>query len=252
MQGWRKWAARAVLAACFVLGAGAHGAGLTILTYHRFGPDVADSMTVRTATFAAQMKWLNQHGYTILPLSQALQARKAGQLPDKAVAITVDDGHASVASELLPLVLRERIPVTLFIYPSAISNAAYALTWPQLEQLLASGLFEIGSHTYWHPDFRHEKQRLPALAYQRFVRMQLESSRQILQKKLEVNIDLLAWPFGIYDAELMQAARAAGYAAAFSIDGRAVRADDDDFALPRILVQDALGVRGLERLLEAR
>jgi peptidoglycan/xylan/chitin deacetylase (PgdA/CDA1 family) len=44
------------------------------------------------------------------------------------VAITVDDGHLSVYTELYPLILKHRPPVTLFIYPSAISNASYALT----------------------------------------------------------------------------------------------------------------------------
>jgi Polysaccharide deacetylase len=51
--------------------------------------------------------------------------------------------------------------VTLFVYPSAVSNAAYALTWEQLRELQATGLVDIQSHTYWHPNFREEKRRLP-------------------------------------------------------------------------------------------
>jgi peptidoglycan/xylan/chitin deacetylase (PgdA/CDA1 family) len=48
------------------------------------------------------------------------------------VVITVDDGHISVYRDVFPLVRKCRIPVTLFIYPSAISNAPYAMTWVQL------------------------------------------------------------------------------------------------------------------------
>ena len=34
----------------------------SILVYHRFGPVVADSMTVRTATFRWQLEYLREHG----------------------------------------------------------------------------------------------------------------------------------------------------------------------------------------------
>ena len=52
--------------------------------------------------------------------------------PKGAVVITMDDGHRSVLREALPLVREFKVPVTLFIYPSAISNASYAMTWEDL------------------------------------------------------------------------------------------------------------------------
>ena len=42
--------------------------GVPVLCYHRFGPKVADSMTVTTQVFEAQLKWLQDHGYTVIPL----------------------------------------------------------------------------------------------------------------------------------------------------------------------------------------
>ena len=41
-----------------------------ILVYHRFGPVVADSMTITTATFAAHLRYLHEHGYSVIPLRQ--------------------------------------------------------------------------------------------------------------------------------------------------------------------------------------
>ena len=38
----------------------------SILAYHRFGPVVADGMTVTTATFAAQLQALSDGGYTVV------------------------------------------------------------------------------------------------------------------------------------------------------------------------------------------
>jgi hypothetical protein len=40
----------------------------SILVYHRFGPVVADSMTVRTRTFRWQLEYLREHGYEVIPL----------------------------------------------------------------------------------------------------------------------------------------------------------------------------------------
>ncbi|MBI3285386.1 MAG: polysaccharide deacetylase family protein [Burkholderiales bacterium] len=221
-------------------------ATLTILAYHRFGPAVADSMTVRTATFEAQLHFLRARGYAIVPLRRLIRARQdRTALPAKLVALSVDDGHRTVYTDLLPVVLREKIPVTLFIYPSAISNAAYAMSWQQLAELHDTGLFDIQAHTYWHPNFKTEKRRLTPDAYARFVQLQLEKPRQVLRQKLGVEADLLAWPFGIYDEELMAAAHAAGYLAAFSIDARQVSMDDELLALPRFLMLDSLGVAGL-------
>jgi Polysaccharide deacetylase len=112
-------------------------AGASILLYHRFGPVVRDEMTVRTDTFRGQLEYLKQHGYQVVALRAVVShlLGKGPALPAGSVVITVDDGHASVFTEMLPIVLEHRVPVTLFIYPSAISNATYAMTWDQLTTL---------------------------------------------------------------------------------------------------------------------
>ncbi len=211
----------------------------TILVYHRFGPVVADSMTVTTAVFASQLKYLHDNGYTVVPLRDVVNfAAGHDQLPPRAVAITADDGHRTVFSDMAPLVERYRIPVTLFIYPSAISNASYAMTWEQLAELKATGLFSVESHTYWHPNFRIEKRRLSTEDYWKLVDSQLNKSRQVLERRLGGRVTMLSWPFGIYDDELIAAAKKSGYVAAFSIERRKVSRGDNFMALPRFIVTD--------------
>lgn len=97
--------------------------------------------------------------------------------------------------------------------PLAISSAGYVLTWQQLEQLRQSALFDIQSQTCWHSNFKQETRRLPPDAYRDFVRMQLVKPRQVLAQRLGVDADLLVWPFGIYDDELIAAARTAAVTA---------------------------------------
>ncbi len=208
-----------------------------ILVYHRFGPKVTDSMTVTTPVFAWQMKYLHENGYSVVPLSEVVKfVLGSGSLPPRAVAIAADDGHRTVFTDMKPLVEHYRIPVTLFIYPSAISNASYAMTWEQLRDLKATGLFSIESHTYWHPNFRSEKKRLAPEAYRGLVATQLDKSRETLERRFNSKVEMLAWPFGIYDDELIAAARKAGYIAAFSIERSNVAPGANVMAIPRYIV----------------
>lgn len=226
-------------------------ASVPVLNYHRFGPSAADSMTVTTPVFEAQLKWIKDNGYTVIPLRSLVDYLRGNSPPPpaKSVVITADDGHKSVYTEMLPIVRRYQIPVTLFIYPSAISNASYALTWDQLKELQQTGLFDIQSHTLWSPNFKKDRKRLPFDAYQAFVKEQLEKSKAILEKKLGRTVDLLAWPFGIYDDDLEKAAEKAGYVAAFSIDRRHADVTEKIMSQPRYLMVNGDDTKGFASII---
>jgi peptidoglycan/xylan/chitin deacetylase (PgdA/CDA1 family) len=232
-----------VIGALTVMSADQHHASqplAAILAYHRFGAVVSDSMTVRTATFRWQLQYLREHHYSVVPL-RAVISRLHGtgaSLPPRAVVITVDDGHRSVVTDMLPVVRVHDVPVTLFIYPSAISNAPYAMTWEQLAELTRSGLFEVQSHTYWHPNFKVEKRRLLPAAYRDFALAQLRRPRDLISRKLGQPAEVIAWPFGIFDDELLRLAMQSGYIAGVTLDGRLVTEGDQLMALPRFLVTD--------------
>jgi peptidoglycan/xylan/chitin deacetylase (PgdA/CDA1 family) len=222
-----------------------------ILLYHRFGPVVADSMTITTPVFEAHLKYLRDKGYTVIPLRQLVNfyLRKGPPPPPRSVVIVVDDGHKTVYTDMLPVIKKNRIPVTLFLYPSAISNASYAMTWEQVREVKKSGFFDLQSHTYWHPNFDREKKKLSPGAYDRFVDMQLKKSRDKLEKELGIKVDMLAWPFGLHNADLEKRAGESGYVAAFTIIRHHARPEDNAMALPRYLMTNAdRGIR-FERLI---
>lgn len=217
-----------------------------ILVYHRFGAAVSDSMTVRTGTFQSHLLYLKQHGHAVVPLHDVIAwlTGRGAPPPPRAVVMTADDGHESVFTQMWPVVREAQVPVTLFIYPSAISNASYAMTWPQLRTLRGSGLFDIQSHTYWHPNFATEKRRLVPSAYRDFAEMQLCKSRAVVEARLGGAPDVVAWPFGIYDEGLFDVARACGYVAGVTLERRAATPADPIMMLPRLLMtDDATGAR---------
>lgn len=226
-------------------------AGIPILAYHRFDPAIAGPTTVTRRAFTSQLAWLAQHGFRIVRLRDAVTELKAptATAVSKEAVITVDDGHRSVYTILFPLIRKLDIPVTLFIYPSAIGRASYALTWDQLREMQATGLVDVQSHTYWHPDFNAERRHRKPADFQHFVDDQLRRSKAVLEAHLGKPVDMLAWPYGIVAPDLEVAARNAGYAFAFAYEGGPAKAGADLLALPRIPVADA--TRG-ERLVAQR
>lgn len=227
--------------------------GVPILLYHRFGPVAADSMTVTTPVFESHLRHLVENGYRIISLRDLMGMYFGqGMPPDSRCAVLVaDDAHLSVYTTALPLLKKYNAPMTLFVYPSAVSNAAYAMTWDQLRELKAAGLFDFQSHTYWHPNFKRERERLAPAEFEKLVRMQFVKSKEKLEKELAVKVDLLAWPFGVFDPWLMAEAAEAGYIAAFTIERRPVRAQDHPMALPRYLLVDSDRGRAFEAILNA-
>jgi len=125
------------------------------------------------------------------------------------------------------------------------------MTWEQLREIKrTTGLFEIQSHTYWHPDFRKEKKRLSNVEYVKFVEMQIKKSKDRLEKEFDIEVNMLAWPFGICDAWLISKAIEAGYVASFTIERHHVSNSDSIMRLPRYLLQNADQGKTFEMILK--
>lgn len=211
---------------------------IPILVYHNMDPVKKGSMTVSTARFQEQMQWIKNNGFTVIPLKEAVGylRGKIASIPAKSVVITADDGREAVYKYMMPIVQKYHYPVTLFIFPGVISRAPWALTWEQLKALQNTGLFDIQDHTYWHPNFKQEKRRLSSAAFAKNVHYELVTSKEVLDQKLGTHVTLLAWPFGIYNTEVENAAANAGYTMAFSIGYRCATKSDKPMAQPRYMI----------------
>lgn len=166
-----------------------------ILAYHRFGTG-GGKMVVSPSSFAAQLEWLARNDYRVIPLGQLagyLAGRQA--LPRRAVAITIDDGYESVHRHALPLLRRYGFPATLFVYTDFV-GAGDALSWPQLQELAASGLVDIQAHSKTH---RNLVERAPAEAEQQYrqgLEIEVRTPREILERRLPVQVHHYAFPYG--------------------------------------------------------
>jgi peptidoglycan/xylan/chitin deacetylase (PgdA/CDA1 family) len=100
--------------------------------------------------------------------------------------------------------------------------------WDELAEAVASGSIEIGSHTMTHPPL--DICAMPELSYE------LEQARLLLEQKLNIRAEAVAYPFGQCSLTACGAAAAAGYKLGFLTDGRHLDSTDMMLAIPRFLV----------------
>jgi peptidoglycan/xylan/chitin deacetylase (PgdA/CDA1 family) len=170
-------------------------------------------------------------------VAEHLQAHRP--LPPRAVAITFDDGFASVGSSAAPILARYGLTATVYVISGMIGRlthwTAYGATlpalplldWPGIKMLQDQGI-EIGAHTVTHGFLT--QYRPAALA------RELQEPRAVLERELGPPVRAFAYPQGDYNAAVVAAVRAAGYTSATTLDqGRAGRRADP-LRLPRLHV----------------
>lgn len=226
---------------------------IPIILYHNLNPTVPGSMTVTPEKFESHLKLLKENGFSFITLKEAVEylQGKRSTLPPKAIVITADDGWESVYTYMYPIIKKLNIPVTLFIYPESISSGKNYLSWNQLKELNNTGLFDVQSHTYSHPNFKIAKKKLSSSAYEQFVQKELNTSKKILEDKMGSKVTLLAWPFGIYNDYLEKEAAKAGYVMAFTIGYRTANRSFKPMEQPRFMIVDKLANQTLKILLSS-
>lgn len=90
---------------------------------------------------------------------------------------------------------------------------------------------------------------MPPAEFEKSVTTQLQKSKSRLEKELGGTVDLLAWPFGIYDDYLLKKAAEAGYIATFTIERRHAKTSDSIMKLPRYLLVNADSEKAFVQLL---
>src|SRR3546814_1721278 len=84
--------------------------------YHRFGEDDRPSTSIRLSQFEAHIAELTSGRYRVMALPEIVARLRAGQpLPQRAVAITIDDAALSVYREAWPRLKAAGLPFTLFV-----------------------------------------------------------------------------------------------------------------------------------------
>ena len=168
---------------------------IPVLCYHRFGSR-ASKLTVTPAAFAAQMEYLAHNGYHVLALKE-LGAFIAGRepLPKKSVIITIDDGYRATYDVAYPILRRFGFPATVFLYTDFV-GAGDALTYPQMKELIASGLIDIQPHSKTHSNLTLRLPDESDAKYRERLRREVDAPVDAIRDRLAVASYAYAYPYG--------------------------------------------------------
>jgi peptidoglycan/xylan/chitin deacetylase (PgdA/CDA1 family) len=218
---------------------------MTVLCYHSVDPRWESPLAVRPEAFAQQAAWLRRNR-RVLPVGQALSRLDGkGRLPRGEAVLTFDDGFAAVHEHALPVLLRERLPATVFLVAQTLTPTGQAVDWvdtrgseplttltrDQVLEMQDAGV-DFQSHSWAHRD-------LTGLSAAECLR-DLRESRAFLSDLLGRPVTLLCYPRGRHDRQVREAAELAGYTHAFALPEGTEQAGD--YAVPRVGIYRANGL----------
>lgn len=233
----------AALAAAAAMGSApaagaADGPSAVVFAYNRFGEDQTPASSIRIDQFESHLEDLQAGGYTVLPLPRIVEALRQGRpLPDRTVAITIDEASKSAFREAWPRLRAAGLPFTLFVGTDAIDRGSPAhMSWDELRQMAAAGVTigGLGAST------------LPlATRPTADVRSELRRMGERLKAELNLRPALFAYPAGDHADPVRALVSELGFAAAFGLQSGAVHPGADMKALPRFVMNESFG--GIER-----
>ncbi len=211
------------------------GGGAVVFVYGRVGDDRGSGPSIRTDQFEDHLDELRDGDYHVAPLPEIVEAlRKGAGLPDRTIAITIDDSTASAYREAYPRLHAAGIPFTLFVATEALDRGAPAgfLTWDQVREMTRGGV-TIGAIT---------ASGLP-MASRSAAELHDDLDRMKARFLAEMGAvpTIFAYPHGEYSLPVRQIVANAGFAAAFGQQSGVSYPGGDPYAMPRFVMNDAFG-----------
>ena len=196
---------------------------LTILMYHDLttDPGRTNSMTITADRFRLDMEFLQEFGFTpLLPAELVAITQSKQPLPEKPIMITFDDGYHSNYEYAYPILQSTGMKAAIAVVANNIHLAtttdalSTSLTWEEIQEMVSSGIVEIGSHTYnlHNPQYLGNSapngingvMRLAGeseAAYRLRVGSDLQTSIQLItQHTGQQKVLYFSYPFGAYDS----------------------------------------------------
>ena len=213
-------------------------AGIPVFVFHDVEPE----------GLQAQLRYLQDNGYTALRSADELMACLQGRQPltPRSVLLTFDDGLESLYTVALPLLRRYGMAGTAFIVPGFVGLPGFC-TWEQLRDMQASGTIDVQSHTLFHRYAPRWSRIVPCLDAAE--RCQVEAAqypsmaedyrlaRERIEEQLRKPVRHLCYPDYDGTAESMAVSREAGYLTNFwgvLPEKRVNRIGEDPFRICRL------------------
>jgi peptidoglycan/xylan/chitin deacetylase (PgdA/CDA1 family) len=215
---------------------------------HQFWP-----FAVSPALFAEHIKYLHEHGYVSLTVTQLIELlyHNRQSLPEKPVVVTFDDGYADFFANALPVLKRYNFVATLYITTAFVGGRSSwlwrekegthpMLTWDQIAEINRQGI-ECGGHSHTHP-------QLDLLSLSA-ARREIIQNKELLEQHLGQKISSFAYPHGYHSTAIQRILKQAGYTSACAVKYEMSVETTSPFSLARLGIMADTDVDDLATLL---
>jgi peptidoglycan/xylan/chitin deacetylase (PgdA/CDA1 family) len=197
---------------------GARSVDLPILVYHHVRPGSTSTLFVSPEEFDKQLEYLQYYGFHTVSFTDLADYFEKGKpLPRLPVIISFDDGWENQFEYGFPILQKYHDTATFYVVTDYLDHGNF-MTTEQLKTMVAAGM-TIGCHTRSHP-------YLTSLDGER-AWDEIAGAKAILEAE-GFKIDTFAYPYGAYNARVVDMVAEAGFRTARTVDG-GVRATANNF-----------------------
>ena len=206
---------------------------LAVFVYHRFGENNYPSTNVKMSQFKKHLEELTKNNYNVVSTEEIVDALINNRdLPEKTVALTIDDAFSSIYKKAWPLLREKRLPFTIFVSTGPVeSGSKDYMNWEQIKEMANSGV-TIGHHTKNHFHLVGKKKET--------IISEIEEASNDFLKNLGYVPSTFAYPYGEYSSEIKQITKNY-FKAAFGQQSGALYNGIDIFELPRFSLNENYG-----------
>lgn len=196
-----------------------NGVGLPIVMYHQLtkSESRAGKYVLTLEQFEKDLKYLKKNGYETVTVNQLISFVKGeGDMPEKAVMLTFDDGCETLYSYALPLLEQYGFTAVGFAVGALADsytelddhNLNYScLNWSEIKEMCDGGIVDIQSHSYdLHKNTANrsgaKKKKGETLEqYREFLSSDVSKMKEKMLEHVGKSPVAFAYPFGSYSSE---------------------------------------------------
>ncbi|MCH2540850.1 MAG: polysaccharide deacetylase family protein [Alphaproteobacteria bacterium] len=206
---------------------------IAVFVYHRFGENNYPSTNIRMPQFKKHLDELIKNNYNVVSIETIIDALQNNKnLPEKTVAITIDDAFFSIYKKAWPILKEKKLPFTIFVSTGPVnSNSKNYMNWEQLKEMNNRGV-TIGHHTKNHFHLVGKKKET--------IISEIEEASDDFLKNLGYVPDIFAYPYGEYSSEIKEITKNY-FKAAFGQQSGGIYNGIDIFELPRFSMNEQYG-----------
>ncbi len=206
----------------------------TILIYHKIGDNRTPTTNVSVKKFKAQMKYLHDNNYKVIPLKRLVDMIKNHKkLPKRSVVLTFDDGYKTVYENAFPVIKKYGYPISVFLPTEAIEKRyPDYMTMKMIKEMMKYGA-DFESHSYSHPRMAYKPKGWTDKHYKDWIAGELTKSISFFKKYFNYKPYAFAIPYGEYNKTVINMAKDEGFSAILTQDPGAVSRYTPLYLLPR-------------------